>query len=311
MRYMKIISAFLAVALLTVMIGCTEEQSKDIPLQSGSSHRSVSILLTGVKRTADETVLEITWNNSGTDSVMYGESFSLQFWNGESWEICKAKDHTGFEAIGYSLAAGSRATKQYTTSWIYGILQAGTYRFETTCHIYDTPEGSQCSLWTEFTLGSVPSADSGSTTPNNNLNQPMPPALLLQIAGSRGEVEPFAYQWFFKHANGESSSVSADPQQLPSAENMVVLKDCTQAYALMDFAVWPDSVSVRCWPDNTWGMEGAEAVPVEMDGKTFSLNPEAYIYEITATWNDDSGASYGTARYYTWISTQTLMPRLY
>ena len=62
----------------------------------------------------------------------------------------------------------------------------------------------------------------------------------------------------------------------------------SSVYLLFDVDTVPDEVTVRCWPDDSWGdLENAgESVPVTYDTYfSFPLKDGSYIYDITASWD--------------------------
>ena len=62
----------------------------------------------------------------------------------------------------------------------------------------------------------------------------------------------------------------------------------SSAFLLFDVDTVPDEVTVRCWPDDSWGdleNEG-ESVPVTYDAYySFPLKDGSYIYDITVSWD--------------------------
>jgi len=73
-----------------------------------------------------------TWRRSGTDDVMddmvYGDSFSLQAWNGSKWTEAEPVNRLLFLLRGYILKPGENGEMAYDVGYYYGPLQAGRYR---------------------------------------------------------------------------------------------------------------------------------------------------------------------------------------
>ncbi len=315
---MRYISLLLAAAMLLSLTGCNTQQPEEtqpVILQSATGSTTVEgveIGLTGIKRTAGDTVLQITWKNSTPYRVLYGEVFWLQILKDGQWESMTAKENTGFHTVGYMLEPRSTTIKNYTTAWLYGTLQPGTYRFLTDCTVYETEEGRTCDLYVEFTLGTLP--DETVKPDNSHAESPykLPPMLQITIGNANKELTANTYAWTYTTADGGTNVAVADaPHPLESMDSLV-LYETTNFEAYIDFNDWPDDITIRCWPDSQFGNPNAESEDMTI-GKTnrFTLKPATsggYIYEIICQWNDDGDPYHGTASYYLYIASYPVMP---
>ena len=311
----KIISIILAAATLLALSACTQEkpvisETQVLPtIISGSSCEDVSITVTGIDRTAEDTVLHISFTNNDSSAVICGETFSLLTYQNGAWEPLPQKENTGFISIAYALESGKTAAKDYSTSWVYGTLQPGTYRFTTSCYLKD---GTVCELWADFTLGTLPDAP---ITPNISYAESpykVPPTLTISLGNSFKKYDAVDYGWHYAAGDGTVASVVADAPHPLQCKDPLILVDTTLADCEIDFSDWPDDLIIRCWSDSCFGNPDAESEAVITWKNTqFSLKPAitgGYIYEITATWNDDGGLFHGTAHYYVYIASYPVMP---
>lgn len=64
----------------------------------------------------------------------------------------------------------------------------------------------------------------------------------------------------------------------------------------------PSRVECKCWPDTYWKNTTTDPESLPFDPlNIFYAKNDGYIYELTATWDDDGSGFYGTATYYTYI----------
>lgn len=312
---MRILSVLLAVMMLLSLCGCNTqkpEESQPVILQSATGSTTVEgveIGLAGVKRTTGDTVLQITWKNSTPYRVLYGDVFWLQILKNGQWEYLDTNENTAFHTIGYMLQPRTTAPKEYATSWLYGTLQPGTYRFLTNCTVYETEEGRTCDLVVEFTLGTLPEE---TTTPDNPLTESaykLPPMLQLTIGSENKEITASTFSWTYNTADGDRKTVQADAR--PSLESMVTM-DTTAFEAFINFEVKPDEITVCCWPDSQHNDQTEECETLDLGGTNrFGLKPATsggYVYEIVCKWNGEGESYCGTATYYLFIASYPVMP---
>lgn len=315
---MKFMTILLMAAMLLTLCACNTqkpEETQPVILQSSigsTTVEGIEIALVGINRTAEDTVLQITWKNSTPYQVLYGDVFFLQVLKDGQWESMTTKPNTAFHSIGYMLQPRSTAAKNYSTAWIYGTLNPGTYRFLTDCTVYETEEGRTCDLYVEFTLGTLPSETEGSDSTHEESPYKLPPMLQITIGSANIELTGSTYVWTYANAEGEMTIAQADaPHPLESMDTLS-LYETTAFEAFVDFDVWPDEITIHCWPDSQLGNPNAESEVLTIGSTNrFNLKPATsggYVYEIICKWNDDTDLYYGTASYYLYIASYPVMP---
>jgi len=313
---MKMLTILLAAAMLLSLCACSTqapEETQPVILQSATGSTTVEgveIGLAGIRRTAGDTVLQITWKNNTPYQVLYGDVFWLQIQKDGQWESLNVNENTAFHTVGYMLQPRTTANKNYTTSWLYGTLQPGTYRFLTNCTVYETEEGRTCDLYVEFTLGTLPS-ETG-TDPNAKSPYSAPPALILRIGNDAKEFAATGYTWNYATGDGKMTASYTGLQEAQKIKDALTMLETTQTEATIDFEEWPDDLTIRCWPDSLFGSPDSDSEAVmTWNNNRFTLKPAisgGYIYEITARWDDDGGLYHGTATYYLYITSYPVMP---
>jgi hypothetical protein len=101
---------------------------------------------------ADGGTLTVVWENKTEYEVTYGEAYTIQRQGEDCWINCQRQPGLAFTAIGYLLMPGQTRTEQYSLRYTYDVSAPGTYRFESTCFVQNTPnESAKCTLSAEFT----------------------------------------------------------------------------------------------------------------------------------------------------------------
>ena len=99
--------------------------------------------------------LVVNWHNQTPYDVFYGAAFSIERLDGEAWVSCAIPEDPIFDLLAYQLKAGQTASHSYLLTGQFDVSIPGTYRFQTTCHVYDSGESSTlCTLTAEFAVGS-------------------------------------------------------------------------------------------------------------------------------------------------------------
>lgn len=306
----KILAVIFAACLLCNLIACGQEQPENAtqrPTENETIVTGVELKFSGINRTEQDTVLHLTWENNTQYSVLYGEVFWLEQLIDGQWVSMTPKENTAFTTIGYSLQPGASAEKSYSTEWIYGTLKRpGTYRFKTGCTVYDTPEGTSCDLYAEFTLREL---EQWGNEPYTLYRQP--PALTLKLGTEIRDYAASSGSWFYYEpvANPVMQALIIDGVHPLLCAETLKRVDTTVSEAILEFEDMPDDISVRCWPDSMFGNPDAEAE--SWNGNRFTLKPAidgGYVYEITCTWNDNGGYYHGTATYYLYIACYPVTP---
>ncbi len=105
------------------------------------------------------------------------------------------------------------------------------------------------------------------------------------------------YSWWYDNGDGTQCGVEADAMHPldTRAYTRVLVMDGTEAQLLFG-AEEPDKVTIRGWSVKHWGDFDAKAETIPVDGLSFELKNEGYVYEVSAAWNRFSNWG-GTASY--------------
>lgn len=125
----------------------------------------------------------------------------------------------------------------------------------------------------------------------------------LQIAnGSRiGDTMGGTFSWWYDNGDGSATGIEAcGMHPLDAREDMPVLvMDGTEAELLFG-PEEPDRVTVRGWSVSEWGNYEAEAEEIPVDGMTFELKNEGFVYEVEAVW--EQYTKWGGTAYYSFCA---------
>lgn len=95
-------------------------------------------------------VFHVVWHNDTEKEVIYGEMFTIEFWNGDDWTAVNKGD-VNFHTIGYCLKPNSTAKKLYTAQ-SFDLSKNGLYRF---LSYFSNGDGSDYTTWVTFAIGVV------------------------------------------------------------------------------------------------------------------------------------------------------------
>lgn len=280
------IAAILAVLMVVTCTACGEADPT-VPTTEAvtTTFEGISVKVLNAELQDVETILEVQWQNRTDYSVMYGEMFSLQKWDNEKWVSCPVNENTGFITVGYKLEPGKSVAKFYKLRWLYGSLEDGQYRFVTTCTVMEGENNGECKLTADFVLGEK--------TSDRVLEAP--PELWIVHSGKEMTAKG-AYTWNYQLEDGKWACTNAD------ASHPLLMKDRLNVISpgdpnvILEFGDWPDDYTVRCWPDTADDTDAASQAVMNWNNN-IELKMGGYIYEVTATWNDDGDGYYGTVTY--------------
>lgn len=205
------------------------------------------------------------------------------------WNDCPMKENTGFISIGYRLESEKTVTKPYAVEWAFGELADGHYRFTTSCSVLLPGTSEACALSAEFDLGDQKDHD---VVIKGEFSEP--PKLMIN---DLGEAVTGGYEWSCAMGDGTWSHAIADSAHPLQMEKHLQILTPGNAWVDLNFESWPDEYTVRCWPDSAFGDTEAESEAVMTWNNTIQLKTGGYIYEVTATWNDNGSGYYGTVTY--------------
>lgn len=124
-----------------------------------------------------------------------------------------------------------------------------------------------------------------------------PPKLEIVYDGGQFEAFRGGYTWSHPTGDGTWATICADALHPLQMKQHLELISCGSDQIQLLFADAPDHVALRCWSDDRWGKTHAPSETVQMQNGTVQLRSGGWIYEVTATWNNDGGSYYGTATY--------------
>ncbi len=109
------------------------------------------------------------------------------------------------------------------------------------------------------------------------------------------------YSWWYDNGDGTQGGVEADAMHpLDTKEyTKVLVMGGTEAQLLFG-AEEPDKVTIRGWSVKHWGNYDVEAEQIPVDGLSFGLKNEGYVYEVCATW--DRFSTWGGTAHYTFCA---------
>ncbi|TFE04030.1 immunoglobulin-like domain-containing protein [Jeotgalibacillus salarius] len=111
---------------------------------------SMSVKEGSVSKASATVVIE----NESDSEVLYGKAYELEKKVEEEWYKVPIifEGNYGFEAIGYTIAAGSSAEIEIEWDWLYGKLDKGEYRILKGASYHMSDVGSNNTLAAEFTV---------------------------------------------------------------------------------------------------------------------------------------------------------------
>ena len=288
--FKKRVAAVLA-AVLALSCAACDRSAPEIKStgENTSTYAGVSVDISYVETTDEETFLHVQWQNATGYSILYGEPFGLQKWEQGQWADCPMKENTAFTSIGYQLETGKSLTKTYTVNWAFGELSAGHYRFITSCHVLLPGGNEACKLAAEFDLGE--SMHNGADIQGEFSE---PPKLIIN---DLGQAVTGTYTWSCDMGDGTWSHVCADSMHPLQMEKHLQILTPVDPWVDLNFAVFPDEYTVRCWPASAFGDTDTKSEAVMTWNHSIQLKMADYNYEVTATWNDNGIGYYGTATY--------------
>jgi len=124
-----------------------------------------------------------------------------------------------------------------------------------------------------------------------------PPELALPFSQGVTIANQGTYCWNYDSGNGKWAAVCCDCIHPLQSENFLQAQITDVPRIKLSFAVTPDTVSVRCWPDTALGNTNAKSKRCDVADFMLTLTPGGYIYEVTAQWEQAGENSYGEASY--------------
>ena len=150
---MKKIFTFLLALVMLGLTGCRQDANSPVitpgPTQTGSQGLTVSI----DRLNPEEGTLLVKWRNDTPYEAFYGSSFTIERLEGEEWVSCLVREDLAFDLVAYELKAGQTLERSYRLTGNFDISAPGTYRFQTSCYLYDKGYyATDYTLTAEFTV---------------------------------------------------------------------------------------------------------------------------------------------------------------
>ena len=142
------------VALLFCLVGCNNEDNKEIILTNEDVHTDyagVYLTLSSVDNSGEHKKLNTVWHNETTKSVTYGNWFVIEFKDGDEWKNVSSAD-AEFTEEAYILEANTTSSKIYTTKYA-DISKEGIYRLRAEFYVSESNQATtRCMTWVEFEI---------------------------------------------------------------------------------------------------------------------------------------------------------------
>lgn len=121
-----------------------------------------------------------------------------------------------------------------------------------------------------------------------------PPELWL-VHSDRELAVKGTYTWNYESGDGIWTCVNADSSHPLCLKEDLHIISPENLKITLEFEEQPDDYTIRCWPDTATVNDDGQVITNRND--QIELKIGSYIYEVTATWNDDGTGCYGTATY--------------
>lgn len=206
----KLIAILLSAMLIFSLTACDIDKKGSLTFENatiklGKSHtdfKGVSIKITNVIWNEQEIKIEVDWINDTDFEVLYGNSYSVEFKDGDKWVSCQKIDELYFTSIGYVLKPNKSQQKVYNLTDTFDISKVGTYRLKTDCHVYNNgkdAKATKCNLFAEFTVEPMNNSNAQeSSEPDNDISsndynqeEHSFKATILEINNNTVLVKPF------------------------------------------------------------------------------------------------------------------------
>ena len=137
----------LLVCILTLIFfiaGCSNDDFnatliQSSPLRINEALEEIELTVINDVQT-DSGIIELRLVNKTEHMITYGESFSIEFFDGGSWQMVPFPDEVGFEEEGYGVRPGETSYFNRHLEFLFpnGFVQTGQYRLR--MHIYNNAD---------------------------------------------------------------------------------------------------------------------------------------------------------------------------
>lgn len=269
------------------------DPSELVPSSLDAVNSFATVSLSAVAGSVTETGMTVQFTSTNENECVYGDFYCLEiFLDGQWYQVpyIYAEGAVGWDDIGYSVSSGDVSKWSVDWYWLYGQLADGQYRIvKTILDFVSAGEYDTYYLAAEFMIPSdriLSNVDATGTVTE-------PPTLTATYNDSKYDVQTWGYGWWYDSGDGNRTGISADvasPLDSSADLNQIIHTEASDTM-ILHFSSQPDAISVRAWSEDFWGNESAGAanyVEPSCDGNTITLFSGNYIYEISATWENET-----------------------
>jgi len=148
MKLSKKLASILALIIFSglSLTACSERSSlinnfnatltQSLPLRINEDLKAIELTVTSDVQW-DSTAISLRLVNNTQHEIIYGESFSIEFFDDDSWKMVQPPDDIDFITIGYRLAPGESSYLVRHLEWLFpnGLARTGRYRLRT--HVFN------------------------------------------------------------------------------------------------------------------------------------------------------------------------------
>ena len=113
----------------------------------------------------------------------------------------------------------------------------------------------------------------------------VPPELTVTAGEASCTALRGGWSWNYQLEDGSYSGAIADSVHPLEAREITPVLEIPEPEAALTFALEPDAVAARCWPEEAWGDANAPGEDVSLDGDTLPLRPGGWLYQVSASWD--------------------------
>lgn len=248
---------------------------------------SISLDIQQMDISSDKPSITVWWHNLADEDFSFGLYYCLYHYENGRYVRMPQSDSITVDDLGIVLKKDGRHKITYDLS-AFSILPAEKYRL-----YLDSFEHSD--YWIEFICG-----DENIDIPETDYS---PPTMTVSCRESSVKGWLGTYSWTYQTSeDGIMRTIEAGSSHpLAQIDDVAVLTLWPTIYSSIDpylatlqFALYPDKITVKCYDLNSKDNVKEETLPVE--NASFKLKEGKHLYEVVAEWNNSDQYS-GTACY--------------
>lgn len=113
----------------------------------------------------------------------------------------------------------------------------------------------------------------------------VPPELTVTAREASCTALRGGWSWNYQLEDGSYSGAIADSVHPLEAREITPVLETSEPEAALTFALEPDAVAARRWPEEAWGDADAPGEDVSLEGDTLPLRPGGWLYQVSASWD--------------------------